>query len=828
MSAATQERITFSTRVRPLFAREGFHAALILLLVLNILFFPCIWGHKSMLDSAQLCPSIVPKGSWSGKPVQMWWSPTLDGAAAAWFFEPSLAVVGDEYFRDKTIPLWNPYQAYGTPLAANMQSQPFYPLTILLSLHVTPFTYNLFLLARLFIAGIFSYFYLRLYMSFVPAIAGGIASMLSGYYILYMTMPHLSVDVLLPAALLACERLLRLRSYGSFLAFVAVLFLVIVGGMPESSLMLLVFLYAYIALRIVCDSELRMVWTALVTRFAAASAAALCLSSVLLVPFLEYMRHSYNTHDPKVIGGAIPGLYHFTPDSTIFTFLFPLMYGQWHGLANQFGIVAFFLSLIAVMTAFRQREDRRARQLHFLTLFFFGCTVVVLLKHYGIQPINNLGKLPLLRYVDFYKYTEAVLSICVAVLSAIGVERLVAGEASRAVAASALAVSAGVTCLGFFIGQQTIVVLINAHRSAIQFAVLAFAVAVCALFCLAICLIAFERFKWRLGVSIAVILTLEFSFNYILPIYYIYNALPDQAQNPYGGAPYVSFLKHENLHFERIAGRGRVLYPDWASVFQLQDVRDLDAMYYWKYLPFLRNFIAPKPPNQTQELWDRFTADDGAYAFEAPLEKRLLQLSSVKFLLTATPYSDIAFRPVYNNEIAIYEYNDILPRAAIYYQADLEPNEAEVLKKLADPNFNIFQAVLLDRTKVKAFQLKNIDEVNRGAAKRVEAANITSYLPQAVEIHASLDRSGILVLNDSDYPGWTVDIDGGRGKWVTANYLFRGVFLRPGQHVVRFVYRPRTFYLGASLAALALVLLSMPGLVRATRWLKSRQSLIAA
>jgi len=809
LRAATQKAVPIGTRLKLLMAREGCHAALILIFILNILFFPCIWGHKSMLDSAQLCPSIMPRGSWSGQPVQMGWAKTLDGAAAAWFFEPSLAVIGDEYLKDRTLPLWNPYQAYGAPFAANMQSQPFYPLTILLSLHLTPFTYNLFILGRLFFAGIFAYFYLRLFVGFVPALAGGIAAMLGGYYILYLTMPHLSVEVLIPAALFACERLLRTRTYQTFLAFIAVLVLVIVGGMPESSILLLVFLYVYIGLRIILDRELRISWLPLVTRIALASAAGLCLSSILLLPFLEFMRHSYNTHDPRVFG-AIPGLFHFTPDSTIFTYLFPLMYGQWHGLANEFGIVAFFLTLVALITAFRREERSSGRHLRFLTLFFFGYAAVLLLKQYGIEPINNLGRLPLLRYVDFYKYGHAVLSICVAGLCAIGLEQLMNGRASKLVLGVALAISFAMAPLAYFIGQKTMVAEIKANHSAVQFANVAFSVAVCALFCVAICLIVFERSERFLGGSITVILALELSLNYILPIYYIYNNLPDQSQNPYEGAPYVSFLKRENTHQERVFGRGRVLYPDWASVFELQDIRDLDAMYYRKYLPFLRTFITPGSPAKVQELWDRFTGDDAEYAFKTPLEKRLLQLSSVRFLLTAKPYSDAAFKPAYNKEVAIYEYDNVLPRAALYYRAELETNEGEVLKRLADPGFDVFQTVLLDRTKVKPFQLESIAKVNQGAAKGVEAANITSYLPQAVEIHATLDQPGILVLNDSDYPGWAVEIDGNRGQWFTANYLFRGVFLPSGKHVVRFLYRPRTFYEGLSLAVLALLGLSLP------------------
>ena len=82
----------------------------------------------------------------------------------------------------------------------------------------------------------------------------------------------------------------------------------------------------------------------------------------------------------------------------------------------------------------------------------------------------------------------------------------------------------------------------------------------------------------------------------------------------------------------------------------------------------------------------------------------------------------------------------------------------------------------------------------------MDPATIKSYESRAVDIQASLSRNGILVLKDSDYPGWRVSIDGRPGEWFTANYLFRGVFLNPGMHTVRFEYRPASFRWGAAVS----------------------------
>src|ERR1700690_265741 len=116
-----------------------------------------------------------------------------------------------------------------------MQSQPFYPLFVLFALHPGPRTFNFFILPRFLLTGLFTYLYLRLFLPFVPSMAGGIACMLSGYYILFFNMPELSVNILIPALFLATERLLRDQATGNVVLSIAVTFLCIVGGMPESA-----------------------------------------------------------------------------------------------------------------------------------------------------------------------------------------------------------------------------------------------------------------------------------------------------------------------------------------------------------------------------------------------------------------------------------------------------------------------------------------------------------------------------------------------------------------------------------------------------------------
>ena len=54
----------------------------------------------------------------------------------------------------------------------------------------------------------------------------------------------------------------------------------------------------------------------------------------------------------------------------------------------------------------------------------------------------------------------------------------------------------------------------------------------------------------------------------------------------------------------------------------------------------------------------------------------------------------------------------------------------------------------------------------------------------------------MLLLSETDYPGWKVRVDGRPEKIYRANQAFRAVPLPSGNHTVRFTYEPGSFYYG--------------------------------
>jgi hypothetical protein len=975
----------------PFFGRilrtESFRAVAILIGVLHIPFFPCIWGNKTLMASSQDAPSIMPWGAWAGPRSTARFSRTLDNGGGGMLGEPNLPLLRYQYSRERVAPLWNPYQGYGAPLAANQQSQPFYPLTLALLLHIGPRTYNWFLLARLFLAGIGAYFYLRFFVSFWAGITGGVTSMLAGYYVLFITMPQLSVEVLLPACLLAAEYLLRNQNYRSIVLFAIALLLVFLGGMPESALLLCALLYSYILFRILSDASLRSSRVTAIARIAASTCAGLALAAFFLLPFWELMHRSFDLHQPKNIGGAITGLYSDPFGLSIFTYFFPLLYGPPFarpiGVRNYIGLSGAFLLVIALIAVVNKKGGRDKR-LRAITWFFFGFTIFLVLKRYGFPGINAIGRLPFFEMLNFVKYEEALVSICVSILGAIGVERLLRRDVSARVQAAALAAAALLIPIARWLSRETIRhEIAEVHVRAVIPFMATFIPSIAIIGLGAVLALSWKRrlttgIDVRLAVGLAALVTAEMSCNYIMPTHYWHNKLARIAHNPFAGAPYIDTLKKDAGNF-RVFARDGLLFPDWAGAFQLFDIRNLDAMYEKKYLPFVQNFFSDQKSAGLQyDLSDRFTGA-GNYELTAPLALRLLQLSSVKYiasiraflvpnrmvdemlsqnqdhripgkevyiasktfilagearnalgehppyerlpyrirvgsnskeifdfsyaldpavfdktssdgveflievkdpsgritkrfsqyidpkhnprerrwmdgqvdlsayrgqtielLFTTTPgpkgdaaydwaawsnfhFEGQALEPalplhlIYNAEAKIYRYDHPLPRAAIYHRAALVHGENETLRKLADPSLNVFQSVVLDESALTAQQRALVVGINRQPPAQVEAATIRSYQSQDVQIDASLDRAGILVLNDTAYPGWVVDVDGRSTAWIGANYLFRGVLLSAGKHAVRFRYRPASFRRGAAISGLALAGLFAGGFLRPRR-----------
>ena len=150
---------------------------------------------------------------------------------------------------------------------------------------------------------------------------------------------------------------------------------------------------------------------------------------------------------------------------------------------------------------------------------------------------------------------------------------------------------------------------------------------------------------------------------------------------------------------------------------------------------------------------------------------------------------------------AVWENPDALPRAFLVRHWRIEPDPGAVLAELRRPGFPARETAL-------------VDEAPPGIAPAdvpadPGAATIRADGSEEVVVDARVTAPSLLVLTDTDYPGWTATVDGGATPIVRADYLFRAVALAPGAHEVRFAYRPWSFKAGGAItvAAVAVAML---------------------
>jgi len=395
-------------------------------LVLVILFADVLFLHRT-LDPSPFVPKIDgTRAALPGKKGPVFCN---DAGAVVWAYQPWNILVHRSLFEDGEIPLWNPYQGTGTPLAANFQSGVFSPLQWPFFFSTSRAWWDLLFVARLLLAGVFTFLFLRrIEIPFASAWLGGLAYMLTGYLIDYINMNHLAVPLLLPSAFYFAESWRKVGRSRHFLGTVLSLSLMVLAGMPEASLLAWLLLAGFISFELIQDGSPLREWLSWLLVFT----LAVLVAGILLVPGLEYLSLAHSKHFVQewgtrsfdlrsVIGLWIP--YFFGPPGDVG---WSPAFDKAFDVPSGIGVLAFSLSIAGVLSS-------RLR----LRWFFAGCAGLGLLKLFGFPILNAAGFLPVLRLIIFTKYLQPEIAFSLAVLAAIGFSTLRPGNRSALVIAAA-------------------------------------------------------------------------------------------------------------------------------------------------------------------------------------------------------------------------------------------------------------------------------------------------------------------------------------------------------------------------------------------------------
>lgn len=152
-------------------------------------------------------------------------------------------------------------------------------------------------------------------------------------------------------------------------------------------------------------------------------------------------------------------------------------------------------------------------------------------------------------------------------------------------------------------------------------------------------------------------------------------------------------------------------------------------------------------------------------------------------------YSDDKFQ-VYNNLEA-------MPRAKIFYSYELIQEDADIIKRFYDEDFDYRNILILEKEPETKSKVNPFDRLRaripKSKVKNIEINNsviIKSYKSNSIIIEVETERAGVLFLSDSYYPNWRARVNGKEVEVLRANYAFRGVPIKAGESVVEFYFDP--------------------------------------
>jgi hypothetical protein len=161
------------------------------------------------------------------------------------------------------------------------------------------------------------------------------------------------------------------------------------------------------------------------------------------------------------------------------------------------------------------------------------------------------------------------------------------------------------------------------------------------------------------------------------------------------------------------------------------------------------------------------------------------------------------------NIVRLYRNQHALPQAYIVHNVIPASGPDNALSLITTGTFSPATVAVVETPFIPTGIATTTDGVVLAPSLEDRQDNLNLQRPNAnsVEINVSTTAPGLVVLNDTYYPGWEAFVDGKPTSILRCNYLFRGVFITEGTHKIKFVYLPASFIVGAVLASCAALIL---------------------
>lgn len=701
------------------------------------------------------------------------------------------------------VPLWNPYQLCGAPWIATLQGGFFYPPHVLYVILPTPTALAVLAAGHLALAAAATVaFARRVGIGLLGAFLAGTLLVLRGRTPDLIVSPNfLEAIAWLPVGALGVVAIASGRLAGGVAMLGGALGLSFLAGYPQPTVYCL---YAWATLLAALVARRPRAWVGAGAAFVAAVAAGALLAAAQLLPTQELSALGLR----QTRGLEVGQMYPLGAPTLVSRQLWSTFVGSGLGgdLAS-FGVAGAALVVLAPLA--------RARTVAWWALVLGTCTLLFGLGE--TTPFFRAAlRLPALDWFRVPNRAFVVADFCFAIVAGTGLDAVVRAPTTGALRRrlAVLLVAAGAA--GVVAARQH-------HEVAVYVATTVVVGAAATM--------AFPA-KLRTAFAVAVVAAAVLQAATVPP--------PGRLM-PYDHARTALYAKDNSIyeHLRAAAGHDRfwllsggppahALMPKQATRHGIRSLDDYEPLTTRRHADYLTYLMLGRldPPHDTDiflgSWWMPHATND-----PLPVRRHLLDLAAVRLIgvpTTLQAWKDLrAFVEELtphggNADIIVYENPTALPRAYVVHHTEPAPPVAELMPRLADPAYDPFVSVYVEGP---APIVAGPDAPPYG-----HAATFVRDDETVVELEATAEAAGLLVLADAYYPGWTATLDGAPATIVPVNHLFRGVAVPAGTHRVRFEYRP--WRIGAGMIASGLAACVLVGLVvagrRAQPALKARTS----
>ncbi|MBM4064057.1 MAG: YfhO family protein [Planctomycetes bacterium] len=737
------------------------------------------------------------------------------------------------------LPLWNPYACCGIPFIAGMQSAIFYPLNLIFLILPIHTAINYSIILHVFLSGVFTYLYLRfiklnpqsavqnpqLYsdrLSRSSCMISALIFMFCAPQILHVYAGHLTIlcaIMWLPLILLFSEIFICTNNFLYALLGGVTVACNILAGQPQYSFYTAIAVFVYFTIRIIQEFNNHRDWKSAgyrISGFLIIYITGFLLSAIQLLPAFELTKHSVR----HTLSYEWVGHFSFPPENFITLFI-PEFFGNllktpywgryllWEmslyvgilplifcALAsfyyrNKFTKVFLITALISSLLALGKFTPLFKILYHFIPGFnlFRGNSKFIFIVAFSLSVLSGVGAEYLRNNIISKKTSSTFLRFVTGIISALSLFLLIfflfriGFEKWHYIINKVYLLGdpkASLSNLENLKNPEFLGATFNvAATGAVKFIILS----ILSLLIVSLWIKKSSKRHILVLVSVALIMgDLWFFGNQYIVTFDSKKYMWDEET--------LDLLKNDPEPF-RITTAGYA-GPNHSMVHNIANVGGYEANVIKEYSEFMN-------------LSEGKSLDDLRILMEVTHISKLTNLLNLKYIFIS-PGGGIEYHPAIklvskNPKYTLLKNTMALPRAFIVHASKTLQGRDAIFKEIISREFNPLKYIILEEP---SMLVKNVDHLS---IQQEPVPTFLEYSSNKVTIKATLSDDGYLVLGDTFYPGWNAYVDGKKIKVLKTNYVMRSVFLEKGDHIVKFVYEPKSFTIGMIITLTSMVIL---------------------